>query len=92
MSGVKHPLPCSHQHVDVFSLFQFVLLAAVLAVISAAPAPAPVPVPGPAPAPVPRPSVVPLYTYPSALTYSSYASPYYTGYVSPYSYGYSSLG
>jgi len=90
MSSAKHPLPCSHQYVDIFLLFQFVLLAAVLAVISAAPAPAPVPVPGPAP--VPRPSVIPLYSYPSALTYSTYASPYYTGYVSPYSYGYSNLG
>jgi len=94
MSGAKHPLPCSQQYGNVFSLFQFVLLAAVLAVISAAPAPAPVPVPAPAPAPapVPRPSVVPLYSYPAALTYNTYASPYYTGYVSPYSYGYSSLG
>jgi len=92
MSGAKHLLPCSHQLANVFSLFQFVLLAAVLAVISAAPAPAPVPVPGPGPAPGPRPSVVPVYSYPSAFTYSTYASPYYTGYVSPYSYGYSSLG
>jgi hypothetical protein len=92
MSGAKHPLTCSHQHGDIFSLFQLVLLAAVLAVISAAPAPAPLPVPGPAPAPVPRASVVPLYSYPSALTYNTYASPYYTGYVSPYSYGYSNLG
>jgi hypothetical protein len=90
MSGAKHPLPCSHQHGHVFPLFQFVLLAAVLAVISAAPAPAPVPMPAPEPAP--RPSVVPLYSYPSALTYNTYASPYYTGYVSPYSYGYSNLG
>nr|AGM32126.1 hypothetical protein [Coptotermes formosanus] len=64
----------------------FVLLVAFLAMISAAPAPVP------APAPAPRPSAVPLYTYPSVLTYSAYASPYYTGYVSPYSYGYTGLG